>query len=320
MAKNKPLVTIITPVYKNREYLFAAASSVAMQSYPNIQYIIVDDGPFSVKDEEILNIISQRTENPIILKIIHNEANIGTVKSFNKALKESKGKYIFNIADDDCFIDDKVISDWVDEFERTGAQIITAKRAVYDKTLTRLIKVEPKPKEIKTIIKSSPQKLFEKMTEKNFVFGCSTAKTKNVLDYLGGYDETYRLIEDYSFNMQALRSGFPIAFWNRTVIKYREGGISSASNIVLEEYMKEADLLFNKDILPYSKHPFKSKRKYKRWKDELKANALFANFKLEEMSKNKDRGKYALWLKFMLKHPFAFFIVISSRIKQWILN
>ena len=46
-----PIATIITPAYKKSDMIFQTIDSIVSQTYPNIEYIIVDDGPNAIDQE-----------------------------------------------------------------------------------------------------------------------------------------------------------------------------------------------------------------------------------------------------------------------------
>ena len=55
-----PLVTVITPVYNQEKFLEETMLSVLEQDYPNIEYIVLDDG--SVDNTlDIIKILWQNT-------------------------------------------------------------------------------------------------------------------------------------------------------------------------------------------------------------------------------------------------------------------
>ncbi|MDE7372946.1 MAG: hypothetical protein K2N18_02675 [Clostridia bacterium] len=107
------------------------------------------------------------------------------------------------------------------------------------------------------------------MSSYNIIFGCCTARTKANYELLGGYDEQYPLIEDYPSNMKLLRQGVKILYWDRIVINYRSGGISSQGNIS-DNYLEESDKIFNHEILPYVSNKKKARKNYSKWKKGTK--------------------------------------------------
>lgn len=84
---------------------------------------------------------------------------------------------------------------------------------------------------------------------------------------MGGYNERYPLVEDYPSNLKLSRMGIPITFWDRIVIKYRSGGISSQGGLS-EKYLQISDSIFKNEVLPYCQNPSAAKSDYKAWKNE----------------------------------------------------
>lgn len=72
---------------KNKQYLKALLESVKKQTYPNLEIFVVDDCSEEDLSEEIKAVLPQA-------RIIRNEKNLGLLKSENKAIRMSKGKYI----------------------------------------------------------------------------------------------------------------------------------------------------------------------------------------------------------------------------------
>ena len=283
--------------------IFQAIDSVLSQTYPQIQYIITDDHSEDFRFDDITSYIQKNNQGNIVdFKIVQTNENSGISNNLNYGLSFAEGKYLFNLAADDAFYDVDVLDEWVQKFESTNAQIITAERAVYDADLMTKLYEAPTDEE-KAIIKSStPSELFEAMAGYNIVFGCCTARTKSNYDLLGGYDKQYRNIEDYPANMKALRNGINILFWDRTVIKYRTGGISSSGGLCTQ-YLQESDSIFQNEILPYTANKANAKRRYKTWKynaiylaDKIKlANKLHANKSLP--------AKLFIYVVLAFRHP-----------------
>ncbi|MDE6060554.1 MAG: glycosyltransferase [Clostridia bacterium] len=312
----KPLITVVTPSYNNATTIYSTINSVLSQSYPFIQFIISDDHSADFCRSEIEDyIIHNNRGNIVELLVLQTDKNGGISRNLNFALSHAKGQYLFNLAADDAFYCDTIIEEWVNKFEESGAQVITALRAVCDKDLENVLYVAPSAKEIDIIKSSTPSELFEAMSGHNMIFGCCTARTKQSYELINGYDEQYPLIEDYPANMKLLRNNVPILFWDRIVINYRVGGISSSERIN-NAYLDMSDKIFNNEILPYSNNKKRAQKEYKIWRNNtiwLRDKQLIINRHKNSDSKlNKTIYLFATGAK----HPLTAFRKLIGRSKN----
>ena len=156
----------------------------------------------------------------------------------------------------------------MDELEKSKAEVITAKRADYDSEMSEEKGTAPTVLQIHMIKTLSPEALFEKIAVENFVLGCCTARKKTVLKEFGYFDESYRMIDDHPFVLKYLREGNHIHFFDRCVIKYRGGGVSSA------------------EVTPFAKNPKKILKQYMAWKRHRR---LLNNYLIERSRYENNR-------------------------------
>lgn len=96
---NKPLVTIIVPVYNGEKYLYQCIESINDQTYKNLEVIIIDDN--SHNKNYINDIISKFKS--LKFKFIQLSKNQGVANAMNEGLKNSSGKFINWLSHDDLF-------------------------------------------------------------------------------------------------------------------------------------------------------------------------------------------------------------------------
>lgn len=93
-----PLVSIIIPCYNKAQYLGETLDSVAAQTYPSIEVLVVDDdSPDNTK--EVVDQYMQRMDN---LGYIH-QSNQGPSTARNNGIRASHGKYVMALDADDTF-------------------------------------------------------------------------------------------------------------------------------------------------------------------------------------------------------------------------
>ena len=96
--EDKPLVSVIIPLYNAEQYIHEAVQSIVNQTYQNIEIIIIDDGSVD-KSKDIVQSISSSK-----ITYIQNEHNIGVSRTRNRGFELAKGKYIALMDADDISI------------------------------------------------------------------------------------------------------------------------------------------------------------------------------------------------------------------------
>lgn len=99
MDKARPLVSIALCTYNGGAYLSAQLYTLVNQTYPNIEIIAVDD----CSTDDTVKILNQYAGKYPQLKVFQNEANLGYVKNFEKALGLTSGEYIALSDQDDIW-------------------------------------------------------------------------------------------------------------------------------------------------------------------------------------------------------------------------
>ncbi len=120
---DKPLVSIVIPVYNAAKYLERSIGSVRKQTYENLEIICVDDGSV---DESLQMLNGYAAEDPRI-KVISKE-NGGSSSARNAGLKVATGKYIGFIDADDHIEEDmymNLVYALENDYDADAAQILS---------------------------------------------------------------------------------------------------------------------------------------------------------------------------------------------------
>lgn len=121
MIDEKPLVSIIVPVYNAEKYLPHCIESIQNQSYRNLEIILVDDGSRDSSPE----LCDSYAANDSRITVIHQE-NGGIAKAQNTGLDAAHGEYIA-FADNDDILDRRNIELLLHALTSTGADMSKAR-------------------------------------------------------------------------------------------------------------------------------------------------------------------------------------------------
>ncbi|MEN6347794.1 MAG: glycosyltransferase family 2 protein [Syntrophomonas sp.] len=94
---NTPLVTVLMAVHNGVPYLRTAIDSILRQTYPNFEFIIIDDASTDTSSWQIASCRDSR------IRLFSNIHKLRLAGSLNRGLQSARGKYIARMdADDIC--------------------------------------------------------------------------------------------------------------------------------------------------------------------------------------------------------------------------
>lgn len=94
------LISVIIPAYNHEKYIEECIRSIMVQTYQNIELLVIDDGS---KDGtfEILQSLKPECEKRFVRVVFETQENQGTCVTLNKLIDLARGQYLYIIASDD---------------------------------------------------------------------------------------------------------------------------------------------------------------------------------------------------------------------------
>ena len=179
-------ITIITVCKNSERFLIETIESVIQQTYPNIQYIIIDGN----SDDNTVNIIKRYSSN---IGMWRSEPDDGMYDAINKGLKFATGDYILVLNSDDVLASKDIVKAVVDyisiqKLDFYYGNIIKSKEGKYKK-------VKLFPATFKELLLS---------THSTFIHHSCFFVSNKLNEMLGGYDQQYKYASDYDYILRAL--------------------------------------------------------------------------------------------------------------------
>ena len=117
MNRNKPLISIIVPIYNVELYLKECIESIINQTYKNIEIILIDDG----SPDNCGAICDEYAKKDNRIKVIHKE-NEGVSAARNTGIESCRGEYI-SFIDADDFVHPDFINDLYSVIDENNSDI-----------------------------------------------------------------------------------------------------------------------------------------------------------------------------------------------------
>jgi len=208
MSENR--ISIITASLNAAAHIERAIQSVAAQTYPQIEHVIIDGG----STNGTLQIIEKHRDG---IGYFVSEPDRGIYNAMNKGVKAATGDVLFFLNADDRLCDEHVVEDVMSVFDATPDLEVVYGNLVWDLSGRMIRKKQPG-----TITRAS---LAAATILHQTVFS-----RKHVFEATGGFSERYRVVSDYDWMMKVfIRDGHRYQYYDRDIAVMGTQGLSWTS-------------------------------------------------------------------------------------------
>lgn len=172
----KPLVSAIVTTHNRPALLPRALDSVAVQSYPHIELVVVDDG----SEEDVTPVVEGYRE-AVPVRLLRNRKPEGACRARNRGIEAAAGAFVAGLDDDDAWSEGR-IEKLMEAYSDKYAFVTSDVRMVYEKRAP----VWQKPAEIS----------LDDLLYSNYVGNQGLIRKERLLA-VGGFDETLEAAQDY---------------------------------------------------------------------------------------------------------------------------
>lgn len=206
-------VSIITTCYNREKTIAQAIESVLSQDYPDIEYIVVDGGSTDNSFKIVRSYGSQ------ICKAV-SERDGGMYEAINKGIKMATGDIVGLLHSDDFLIHNHIISEIVERFKLTSADIVYGDGLFVDAHQTdKVIRDWRSGNYRRWKVRLGWLPLHPTVYIK-----------RNAIEQYGLYNEKYQIAADSDFLVRYLyKADLKVEYLDKYVVRMRMGGLSTDS-------------------------------------------------------------------------------------------
>lgn len=231
--ENKPLVSIVLPVYNGEQFLDISIRSCIAQTYENWELLIVDDGSGDRSPE----IAKEYEKKDSRVHYFKNPQNLRLPRTLNRGFSLAKGEYLTWTSDDNYY-EPTALEELVGALQSGNAEFAFAACSI----------INAKDEVISSI--TAPKDYRHAIWDYDFVGACFMY-TRKVYETVGEYDPDLFLCEDYDYWLRIF-ARFEVAYIDKILYAYRrhdkalsathlEGQYESFEKALLKNFKNKTD-------------------------------------------------------------------------------
>ncbi len=222
-----PYISVITVCFNAAEFIEQAIQSVLSQSYPLVEYIVIDGGSTDGTVEVIRRYESR-------LAYWHTRPDGGIAQAFNLGLDQAHGDWVLFLNADDLLLGPGVI-------EQMVPYLLSHKEAdvVFGQMISLTREKEPTPVPLCQI--GGHAWHWGEFRKANMIPHQAAFTRRGYFERVGRFDESYHIAMDYDHFLRA-GEGLRAQFVPLPVVGMRAGGVGVSNIVVTLREFKRAQI------------------------------------------------------------------------------
>lgn len=196
----KPKISVVTVCYNAVKDIEKTILSVINQTYPNVEYLIIDGG----STDGTMDVVNKYRDN---ISVVVSEPDKGIYDAMNKGVKMATGDYLIFMGADDVFYDNEVIA-------HMASKMVDSNSVYYGSVIFKQLGV----------------KHWGKFNRVKWAIGnvCHQAIFYPRAIYsTHSYDVRYKVFADYAYNLNLLKEKVKFRFIDIITALYNMEGVSA---------------------------------------------------------------------------------------------
>jgi glycosyltransferase involved in cell wall biosynthesis len=219
-TKNDVLFSIACITYNQENIVEECLESIFHQTYPLVELVICDDCSSDNTQEIIANWIKKREARFDNIVFLKNKENLGISASHDRALRQTRGRFIKYIAGDDILLKDGAaqITQFLSNTGTGWGQSLVTE--FFPEKLNNLGFERPEVSSRKYFQLDSWTQ-FRMLCRSNFFCAPGNFFDRNVLEDIGFLDKSFRFFEDWHTWLRLTKAGFPMRLLPKSLVLWR---------------------------------------------------------------------------------------------------
>lgn len=311
------LVTVIISSYNSSQFIVETLESIAGQTWKDIELIITDDCSGDDTVEVCRKWKDENKERFVNALILTNNRNTGVSANANRGLSVAKGDWIKFLGADDTLKQDCIEENMLHVISDPGIRVLFSRVDIYnndfgpENRLSTSCEDTSDPWSIMATGRNAYSQHKMLLISDRLKYTPSVFLHRETLLSVGGFDERFRLLEDYPLWLNLTKNGHRLYYMDKVTVNYRQH--SKAINNTGTSYLVNFNYFRTEDFrkiytYPYLPADVRLSQRFRWYASQI--------FRWDYLNRDRKAGRILLNLLTIYCNPFSYFIWVRKRFNK----